>query len=79
MRSDSDHILDYALSQQVLALIIVAFFSIALYYLIRYDDSEQAAPFVVPLPEQSKPGWRGVILEHPSLKVCRLESHAYQS
>lgn len=33
-------------------------------------DPEAAVDFEVPLPPQCQPGWKGQVLEKPSLKVC---------
>ena len=72
MRSISAHILEYAQSQQFVALVVIALLSFALYLIICCDDGEQAVPIFVPLPDQCKPGWEGETLEHPSLKVFGL-------
>lgn len=69
MRSLNDHILEYVQSEHLIALIIVAFLGTIIFSLVPHDDGEQPVPFVVPIPEQSKPGWRGEILETPSIKV----------
>ena len=33
-------------------------------------DAEAAVDYEVPLPAQCQPGWKGEVLENPSLKVC---------
>jgi acyl-CoA reductase-like NAD-dependent aldehyde dehydrogenase len=38
-------------------------------YLLARTDSERAIDYSVPSPEQSKPGWQGKGLAHPSIKV----------
>ncbi|KAF2745811.1 ALDH-like protein [Sporormia fimetaria CBS 119925] len=44
----------------LLAVLIIALFD---------EDKEAAVPYQVAAPEQAKPGWRGEILEEPTLKV----------
>ncbi|KAF1358929.1 ALDH-like protein [Lizonia empirigonia] len=39
-----------------------------LYWLLR-TDAEAPVPYSVAPPEQAQPGWRGAVLEQPSLKV----------
>ena len=34
-------------------------------------DSEAAVDYDVPLPQQCQPGWKGEVLENPSIKVRR--------
>jgi hypothetical protein len=40
---------------------------IVLYYL--YSEKEAAVPYHVEPPEQTRPGWKGKILDEPSLTV----------
>lgn len=57
-----------------LELCIAAFCIILVSRLARlflYQDEEAPIPYVVPLPEQAKPGWTGEVLEQPSIKVPR--------
>lgn len=42
---------------------------IAFNYTVLNDSAEQPVNFIVPLPEQCKPGWKGEVLEDPSIKV----------
>lgn len=41
---------------------------VAFYFLFR-GDPEAAVPYNVTPPQQVKPGWKGEVLEEPSLKV----------
>ena len=43
--------------------------SLVFFYLLFRTDPEAAVPYEVTPPEQVKPGWKGEILEEPSLKV----------
>lgn len=71
MQSLGDHILEYDPSQLLIVFVVLVSLSTTAYIFMRYDDGEQPVPFQVPIPEQSKPGWQGEILEHPSIKVRR--------
>jgi len=44
---------------------------VALYFLFR-KDAEAAVPYHIEAPEQTRPGWKGKVLDEPSLKVCLL-------
>jgi hypothetical protein len=43
--------------------------TLVLFYLLFRKDPEAAIPYNVTPPEQSKPGWKGQVLEEPALKV----------
>lgn len=79
MRSLNDNLLEYAQSQHLVAFLVIVFFSITAYFFVPRDNNEQPVPFDVPIPEQSKPGWRGEILEYPSIKVHRRSTFLYQT
>ena len=69
---------EYVQLQHWIAFVVVVFLSIVAYSFIHCDDNEQPVPFHVPLPEQSKPGWQGEILEKPSIKVNRRSTFSGQ-
>lgn len=77
MVSLNDHLLEYAPLQHWIAVIVIVALSITAYLFIPRDDNEEPVPFHVPIPEQSKLGWQGEILEHPSIKVHRRTTFFY--
>ena len=40
-------------------------------------DAEAAVDYSVPLPQQCQPGWKGEVLEKPSIKVCLYRKDLY--
>ena len=44
--------------------------AISIIYIFCRADPEEAAKYVVELPEQAAPGWKGDVLVEPGLKVC---------
>lgn len=71
MKSLNDFVLAYAQLQHLIASIVIVVLSISAYFFISRNDNEEPVPFQVPIPEQSKPGWQGELLELPSIKVHR--------
>ncbi len=65
------HILEHAHPQAWIISIAAALLCVALHLVLHRDDGERPVPFIVPIPEQSKSGWQGEILETPSIKVYR--------
>jgi hypothetical protein len=65
------HILEHAHLQAWIISIATVLLGIALHVFLHRDDGERPVPFTVPIPEQSKPGWQGEILETPSIQVYR--------
>ena len=55
-------------SQVVGALISCVVISYIFFRILR-KDSERPIGYVVSIPEQCKPKWKGEILEEPSIKV----------
>jgi delta 1-pyrroline-5-carboxylate dehydrogenase len=49
---------------------IVGALTLSVFYLLLRSDPEAAVPYNVTPPQQSMPGWKGEVLEEPSLKVC---------
>ncbi|KAF2689379.1 ALDH-like protein [Lentithecium fluviatile CBS 122367] len=43
--------------------------TLGLFYILLRSDPEAPVPYNVTPPEQSQPGWKGEVLEEPSLKV----------
>jgi hypothetical protein len=64
-------ILQYAQPPGLIAFLALALLSISLYFILSHNDGEQPVPFVVPIPEQTRPGWHGEILDNPSIKARR--------
>lgn len=56
------------LDWKIIAAAVCLAFAWSAYHVMR-TDSEQAVNFSVPAPEQSRPGWEGKGLAHPSIKV----------
>ena len=69
MRSLNEYVLAYAQTQHLIASFFIIVLSISAYFFISRNENEEPMPFQVPIPEQSKPGWQGEILELPSIKV----------
>jgi hypothetical protein len=44
----------------------------ALYLLLR-TDAEASVPYTIEPPEQARPGWKGDVLDKPTLKVRLLQ------
>lgn len=64
-------ILQFAQPQGLIALIAIALVSISFYFILPRNDGEQPVSFVVPIPEQTRLGWHGEILDNPSIKARR--------
>jgi len=50
--------------------------TLGLCYILLRSDPEAAVPYNVAPPEPSKPGWKGEVLEEPTLKVFTTALHA---
>lgn len=50
-------------------LAAVGALTLTLFYFLFRADPEAAVPYNVTPPEQIRPGWKGEVLEEPSLKV----------
>jgi hypothetical protein len=48
---------------------IVGVVTLGLFYFLLRSDPGAAVPYDVTPPEQSKPGWKGEVLDEPTLKV----------
>lgn len=53
------------------AVVLAAVGAATLYflYLLLRTDAEAPVPYNVAPPEQARPGWRGEVLQEPTLKV----------
>lgn len=63
-----DHLDEY--STYVLGVVGAA--TLYFLYLLLRTDAEAPVPYNVALPEQAQPGWRGQVLQEPTLKVRSL-------
>lgn len=62
-----EHIPDELLNIAGLAIVPVALILVIQFFF--FTDPEAAVPYDVAVPEQARPGWKGEVLEQPSLKV----------
>nr|POE79447.1 putative aldehyde dehydrogenase-like protein [Quercus suber] len=54
---------------QLLGSILLGSIGLWALYLLVCPDPTKAVVFTVPAPDQCRPGWRGVILQNPTIKV----------
>jgi len=57
-------------NQGAVLLTVAAVLVAATLLVLNRSNGEKAVIFKVPLPQQCEPGWRGEILDTPSIKVC---------
>jgi len=65
-------VLDWCVQNVAITLatcIVIAATGIIVY--VARPDQEAAVEYHVPLPPQCEPGWKGEVLENPSIKVCQ--------
>ena len=58
--------------------IVIIITTTILFYVLK-PDPEAPVEFTVPVPEQCKPGWKGKVLDQPSLKVISDPVFIFQS
>ena len=51
--------------------------TLLIFYFLFRTDVEAAVEYHVEPPVEARPGWKGEVLEEPSLKVCLLELDWY--
>lgn len=61
--------MDHLEEHRTLVLGAVGAATLFFLYLLLRTDPEAPLQYSVPPPEQAQPGWRGSVLQEPSLKV----------
>lgn len=58
----------------IVAISVINFIFNALSFFGVFSPDESPVAFDLPVPEEVKPGWKGEVLDKPSIKVCTVRS-----